>query len=241
MKTSFYFWTAVFLLTGVMMVRAQGIQPLPSPNIDTEPARKWAVKFAPLSLFDPDNTIQFGIERLFGQHNAVQLEGGYGFQGMNLWQNSQNERYTHKEVWRSRVEWRYYFTKTDQPTGRYIAVEGFYKQVNVRESGTIGVGCATGPCQYYQLFTAPLQKYVWGGHVKFGRQFPLIPNNNRLLADVYLGLGFRVRRIDRFQQPDNQYNQYYYRPAGFTLFDSFSATPYTLISVAYGAKIGYSF
>jgi hypothetical protein len=233
-----FFSAALLVWIVALGVRAQSIQPLPNPEILNDPARRWVVKFAPLSLFDPDNTIQFGIERLFGQHNAVQFEGGYGFQGMNLWQSSQNTRYSHKEVWRSRVEWRYYLNKTDRPIGRYIAVEGFYKQVNVRESGTLGVGCTTGPCQYYQLFTTPLQKFVWGGHVKYGRQFPLIRDNNRLLADIYLGLGFRVRQIERFQEPNNQF---YYGPGNFTLFDAFSPTPYALISVAYGAKIGYTF
>lgn len=225
---------------GLSGVQAQVIQPFPSTDIDRLPDRKWVVKFALLSLFDPDNTIQFGIERLLNQHNAVHLELGYGFQGMNLWRNSQNERYSNKEVWRGRLEWRYYLNKTYEPMGRYIAVEGFYKQVNVRESGTVGVGCTSGPCQYYQIFTSPLQKYVLGGHIKYGRQFPLIANNDRLLADVYMGLGFRNRRIDRFEQPQ-QGSSYYYRPAGYELFNAFSPTPYTLISIAYGAKIGYSF
>lgn len=235
------FLVICLLWVGLLRVWGQGLQPFPNVEPDTEPVRKWVVKFAPLSLFDPDNTIQFGVERLFGQHNAVHFEGGYGVQSLNIWRNTQNQRYTDKEVWRSRVEWRYYFAKTDQPRGRYIAVEGFYKQVNVRESGTIGVGCTTGPCQYYQIFTAPLEKYVWGGHIKYGRQFPLFPDNNRLLADVYLGLGFRGRQIARFQPPDNQYNQFYYPAGGYSLFDAFSPTPYVLISVAYGAKIGYSF
>lgn len=217
---------------------AQRTYPFPQIEPHTEPSRQWVVKFAALSLFDPDNTIQFGVERLFGQHNAVQLELGYGFQGMNLWQYTQNERYSNREVWRSRLEWRYYFTPTQEPRGRYIAIEGFYKQVNVRENGTVGVGCYAGPCQYYQQFSAPLEKYVWGGHIKYGRQFRLVPENNRLLADIYLGLGFRRRTIDRFQRPDTSY---YYGPGSYNLFDSFATTPYTLISIAYGAKIGYAF
>jgi len=62
--------------------------------------------------------------------------------------------------------------------------------------------------------------------------------NNRLLADVYLGLGFRRRIIDRIQQPADSY---YYYSAGYKLFDAFSPNPYAIISVSYGAKIGYSF
>lgn len=217
---------------------SQRIDPDPLNSTRAEPVRRWVVKLAPLALFDIDNTIQFSLERLIGQHSAVQIELGYGGQGMNLWQSSQNERYSNRETWRGRAEWRYYFTKTNQPRGRYVAVEGFYKQVNVRESGTVGVGCTNGPCQYYQLFSSPLQKYVWGGHVKFGSQMAPIRDNNRLLLDVYVGLGFRRRIVERFQPSGDSF---YYRSAGFSLFDSFSGTPYTLISLSYGAKIGWAF
>lgn len=232
------FHLACLLMLGtVLATQAQRIDPDPLYSTKPEPDRRWVVKFAPLSLFDPDNTIQFGIERLVSQHSAVQLELGYGVQAMNLWQTSQNERYGDREIWRGRAEWRYYFTPTNQPQGRYIALEGFYKQVNIRESGSFGVGCNGGPCQYYQLFSAPLQKYVWGGHVKVGRQFALTADN-RLLADVYLGLGFRKRTVERFQPPDDSY---YYPYSDYTLFNTYSSIPYAIISVAYGAKIGYSF
>ncbi len=225
------------LLGSASAIQAQRINPDPLYSIHTQEARRTVVKFAPLTLFDPDNTIQFGIERLMGQQHAVQLELGYGFQGMNLWETSQNQRYSDREVWRGRAEWRYYLRKTAQPQGQYVALEGFYKQVNVRERGTIGVGCSTGSCQYYQLFTAPLQKYVWGGHVKFGRQFPLIAHNDRLLVDLYLGLGFRRRMTERYQSSGNSY----YGSAGYTLFDTFSPTPHALISIAYGVKFGWAF
>lgn len=238
MKPFCLVWLLALLFGRAPALRAQRIEPDPLYSTHAQPTRPWVVKFAPLSLFDIDNTIQFGLERLVGQHSAVQLELGYGGQGMNLWQSSQNERYSAREIWRGRVEWRYYLDKTNEPRGRYVALEGVYKQVNVRESGTVGVGCKGGPCQYYQLFSSPLQKYVWGGHVKFGSQMTPIRDNNRLLLDVYLGLGFRRRMIERFQ-PDG--DTFYYRSAGLTLFDSFSLTPYTLISVSYGAKIGYSF
>jgi Protein of unknown function (DUF3575) len=156
---------------------------------------------------------------------------------MNLWQNSQNKRYSEREVWRGRVEYRYYLNRSYAPIGQYVAAEGFYKQVNARESGTIGVGCPTGQCQYYQLFTSPVSKYVWGGHVKFGRQFSISPND-RLLIDVYTGLGFRRRRVERFDRPAA--GLYYYESAGYNLFDAFSPQTYAIISMVYGFKIGYS-
>src|SRR5919202_6575111 len=99
-------WT----LAGSSLSQAQTIVPNPDSSVSRkEPGSAWVIKFAPLSLFDPDNTIQFGIERRLGNRHGIQAEFGYGWQGMNLWQNSQNKRYSNREVWRTRAEYRYYF------------------------------------------------------------------------------------------------------------------------------------
>ena len=224
--------TIVRLLAGLTLVfgrmlatEAQTLTPYPPGITHAEPMQRWVVKFAPLSLFDPSNTVQFGLERLLGQHQAVQVEFGYGWQGMNLWRSSQSSRYTDTEIWRGRAEWRYYWR--GGPIGSYMALEGLYKQVNAYEHGTIGVGCTTGPCQYYQRYSLPITKHVWGGHLKFGRQFSLMPSN-RLLADVYGGLGVRWNTIERASRPDGLS---YYQPGGFIVFDPFSSTPYAQISV----------
>jgi hypothetical protein len=198
--------------------------------------RNWVVKFAPLSLFDPDNTVQFGVERLLGRQHAVQAEFGYGPQGMNLWQNNQNRRYSSREVWRGRAEYRYYMNRDEGLIGPYVAVEGLFKQVNARESGTIGIGCETGMCQYYQMFTAPVSKSVWAGHIKIGRQFSVSPND-RLLIDFYTGLGFRRSHVERFGRPGGVY---YYRSAGYNLFDTFTPQTHAVVSMSYGVKIGYT-
>lgn len=229
--------TGLLLLLSTLTGQAQSLTPNPdSLGYPSDRPRRWVVKFAPLSLFDPDNTIQVGAERLLSRQHTVQAEFGYGWQGLNLWQNSRSTRYRDREVWRGRVEYRYYFNRTGAPIGRYVAAEGFFKQVNARESGTAGIGCETGLCQYYRLFDEPVRKYVWGGHVKIGRQFALTPDD-RLLMDFYAGLGFRRSRVERFALPTSQY---YYESAGYTLFDAFSPRQYAVVSVAYGIKIGYS-
>ena len=220
------------LLAGV--AQAQVINPDPLYATRQESARRWVVKFAPLSLFDPSNTVQVGIERMLGQRQAIQIEFGYGWQGLNLWRNSQSSRYSDTEIWRGRAEWRYYWR--GGPIGSYMAVEGLYKRINAFEHGTVGIGCTNGPCQYYQLYTSPISKYVWAGHLKFGRQFRLSPNNDRLVGDFYGGIGVRGNTLDRTFQPDGFY---YYQSSG--LFDLFSSTRYAVISVSYGMKIGYSF
>ena len=220
-------------------VQAQVLTPAdngPYPLRYAERDPKWVIKLAPLALFDPDNTIQLGVERLLGQQHAVQVEFGYGWQGINLWQNSQNRRYSDREVWRGRAEYRYYFNRDATPVGPYVAAEGFYKRVNARESGTTGIGCETGLCQYYRMFTLPVSKDVWGGHVKIGRQFSISPDD-RLLIDFYTGLGIRKSNVERFGRPSGVY---YYGSAGYSLFDAFSPQTYAVLSVAYGFKIGYS-
>lgn len=226
------------LLTGGSLVAQQRIN---SPNPDSSDRfvreRAWVVKVAPLSLFDPDNTIQFGVERWLGGRHALQAEFGYGWQSINLWQNSQNQRYSDREVWRGRAEYRYYYHPTSRLGGSYFAVEGFYKQVNALESGTYGVGCQSGPCQYYRIFREPVQKYVWGMHAKTGRQFALTPDD-RWLMDIYVGLGFRKSEINRYERPSS--SAYFYESAGYSLFDAFSPRPYPVVSLAYGFKIGYA-
>ncbi|MVM36048.1 DUF3575 domain-containing protein [Spirosoma sp. HMF4905] len=220
---------------GVSIVLAQSVKPLPLPSLDAEQSQRWVVKFAPLSLFDPNNTVQFGIERLLGQHQSIQAEFGYGPQAMNLWRNSTSSRYSDNEIWRGRAEWRYYWH--GGPIGSYMALEGLYLQKNAYENGTVGIGCETGPCQYYQLYSSPIAKRVWAGHLKFGRQFPLSPDK-RFLADFYGGLGVRWSTLDRSSVPGGLY---YFQSNGISLVDPFSYTPHPTISLSYGIKFGYSF
>ena len=228
------------LLATVRLVQAQSAPTLPLPSLDDEESQRWVVKFAPLSLFDPSNTIQFGVERMVGPRHSLQGELGYGPESMNLWRNAFNgKRYANTEIWRGRVEWRYYWR--GGPTGSYLALEGLYKQLNASEKGTVGMGCDNGSfgsfgCQYYQLVTNAISKRVWAAHVKFGRQFRLSPNSNRWLGDFYGGIGIRGNSLKRGSQP-----------AGFAYYESvgdlnrFSTVDYPFISISYGVKIGYSF
>ena len=236
MKTVRFVGLLALLSANGCLSLAQSAPLLPMPSLDAEESQRWVVKFAPLSLFDPSNTIQFGIERMLGQHHSLQGEFGYGPQGMNLWRNSTSTRFSNIEIWRGRAEWRYYWR--GGPIGNYIAVEGLYKQLNANESGSIGMGCDNGAfgCQYYQLYTSPVLKRVWAAHIKFGRQFRLSPTSNRWLMDFYGGLGIRGNTVERGPQPTGFS---YYESVG--QFDLFSVNSYPFISISYGLKIGYSF
>lgn len=237
MKTFRLLGLLALLLTKSWSAHAQRTVPLlPLPSLDEENSQRWVVKFAPFSLFDPSNTIQFGVERMLGERHALQGEFGYGWEGMNLWRNTMSQsRYTNVEIWRGRAEWRYYWR--GGPIGNYIAVEGLYKQLNANENGSVGMGCTDGSfgCQYYQLSSNRITKRVWAAHLKVGRQLGLSPDN-RWLLDVYGGLGIRGNWVERGIQPIGFAN---YSWDGF--LDRFSSQTYPLISVSYGIKIGYSF
>ena len=220
----------------VSLGHAQSSQPMPVSTTGIDDAKRWVVKFAPLSLLDPNNSIAFGIERLLGQHQSIQLELGYGWQGMNLWDVTDRGQYSNLKIWRGRAEWRYYWR--GGPIGSYMAVEGFYRQANATETGTFGLGCETGQCQYYQLYSLTIAKYVWGGHIKFGRQFA-ISTNKRLVGDFYGGLGFRGNTVDHFNRPSGSLD--YHSAGGFLSIDPFTSSSNVFISVAYCIKIGYSF
>ncbi|RAJ92469.1 hypothetical protein LX87_04799 [Larkinella arboricola] len=207
---------------------------------------QWVVKFAPLSLIDLDNTIQFGAERLLGRKHAIQAEFGYGWQALNLYPYRRDD-YDDFEVWRGRLEWRRYSGRyrsnrrphyATPPIGRYIAVETFFKQLTVLETTAVGRECLDGTCAYFQQGTFPMYRTVWGAHFKLGRQFVLsIPGENRLLLDFYMGLGFRTLSLFRFSNPANG-NDNIVRSTG-SVFGWDAGQAGSRLSGTLGIKLGY--
>ena len=206
-------------------------------------APHWVVKFAPLALFDPDNTIQFGVERLFGTRHTVQGEFGYGWRAINMYPDRRDD-YENFEVWRGRAEWRRYSGRyrsyrrphyATPPIGRYFALETFFKQLTVLENTTVGRECVDGTCAYFERGTFPLYRTVWGIHCKFGRQFVLtMPGDNRLLLDFFFGMGFRNLTPYRF---NNSTNEDVIRSTGFGFLDSRQGG--LRPSATIGIKLGY--
>lgn len=229
-----------FMVTwlGFTGLQAQGLKPFPTAEPDTDPARQWVIKFAPLSLVDPDNTIQFGIERLLGRRYSVQAEVGYGGQDFSFWDTSRDGLYTNKKIGRGRAEWRLYFSREQRPLGIYFAIEGLYKRINALEKTVNGIPCLKSPCVPGLADTAPVIKQVWGGHLKIGYQYS-VSSENRLLVDVYFGLGARYRLADRpdllmgiiLEEPPNLFN----------IPPAFPVSPEIRESVSMGVKLGYAF
>ena len=237
-KLSFLFVLSQFLLIFFQhSIQAQTQNDTLAPR----PIR-WVIKLAPLALFDPDNTLQIGAERLLGQRYGLQAEAGYGWNNFSVYASNNPEDYQHREVWRGRVEWRTYIKRHGRmrrPRGTYWAYELLYKQVNNQEVQTIGRECQDGPCAYYQRTTNPVTKYVGAGHIKFGYQsaFDASPAA-RVLIDFYFGIGIRRRIVERPAQPTD--SSYYWYEGG-DLLGTNRTGAYTFPGLTTGIKVGYVF
>jgi hypothetical protein len=160
------------------------------------------LKVAPLSiLVDPDATIQAGAEVRVSKRNSMQAEVGFGRKGFAI-TTDDKQNFTDWSVWRVRSEWRHYMNRyrtnkrknirirSDFPLGNYLAIEGFAKQIN---------GTKAGWPYNNESISSPVEqsvhRFVWGSHVKWGRQIALPGETSnslsRVLLDFYVGVGIR--------------------------------------------------
>lgn len=159
-------------------------------------------KLAPLAfLLDPDATIQAGAEMRISTRNSVQFEAGFGRKGFAI-VTDDKENFTDWSVWRVRSEWRHYTNRyrtnkrknirirSDFPLGNYIAIEGFIKQIDGKKNSRLYT-----PESTYSTVEQSINRFVWGSHIKWGRQlaFPgATPASlSRVLLDFYGGIGIR--------------------------------------------------
>lgn len=160
------------------------------------------LKLAPLSLLiDPDATLQGGLEIRTGRRGSVQGEVGFGHKGLSV-TSDDKKNFADWSIWRARAEWRHYTNRyrtnkqkgirirSDFPLGNYFAVEGFGKQI----SGTKNMGLYdTDPT--FPTNQQAISRFVWGSHVKWGRQIAIpgesLTSLSRVLLDFYIGIGFR--------------------------------------------------
>lgn len=161
------------------------------------------VKFAPLSLLDQDATVQGGLEYQTGAKTSVQGEFGHGRKGLSPFDTDLKD-FAKAEVWRGRAEIRFYSgryrtnsrqgiaVRSNFPLGNYWAIDGLFKQINVLKQENM-----YSPEPYTLVGTrqVPISRYVWGAHLKMGRQFAFYDPYKRLfsrtLVDIYIGAGVR--------------------------------------------------
>ncbi|MCE7070740.1 hypothetical protein LZG74_10520 [Dyadobacter sp. CY327] len=163
-------------------------------QIDAETAQKHViVKFAPLSLVDFDNAVQFGVEVPLGTTGmSLQQDLGYGPAAMNTWYSQGVDR-PNKEIFKSRTQLRYYYL-TRRRMKPYIAGELLLKKVIYRDNKWVGMECEQpwGNCDYLENTLIKTRRMVHAGHAKAGMQFYF---SSRIALDLFAGLGFRNIRV----------------------------------------------
>jgi len=209
-------------------------------------------KWAPLSLLDPDATLQFGLEHRTGPRTSVQGELGYGWGGLSLFQEDARE-YSQKPMWRVRSEVRFYsgryrnnrrnniHIRSAAPYGNYTAIEAFFKAIPVQQNWREELRWNDGTWRGYgdKLFTRPVQRTVLGIHGKFGRQFPLIDRGREssavIVMDIYIGAGIRYAVNRKGEIPPNTVSA-----DGYGFYDRFSREGGVFLpSLTAGLKLGF--
>lgn len=206
-----------------------------------------ALKIAPLAMFDIDNTFQFAVEhRVGGNRWTLSEEFGYGTAAGNFWTNVLGTtRSGFRENFRVKIEARRY---KNAFTGKYVAYELLFKQINDKAERMIGRECENG-CNYYEEVNYPINKYVVGASAKIGYQIRIrneLKKNTNFVFDFYVGAG--VKRIivnhhdpnENLQGDINMYTDYYYNDGLFSNSGlGYRDAKYNLFHLALGLKIGY--
>ncbi len=197
------------------------------------------LKLAPLSLLDPDATIQGAMEVRVSQRNAVQVEAGLGEKGIQII-NDDKRSFSDWSIWRVRSEYRHYTSRyrtntrknitirSPFPLGNYWAIEGFAKEITGKKSFSNPI---------FQTGRQQISRYVVGGHVKWGRQIAIpgasLQDLSRVLLDFYVGLGVRYGITDLTPDTPDAL-------CGCGLIDNrFMESRRVNPSVAAGVKIGF--
>lgn len=205
------------------------------------------IKLAPLTLLDIDNTFQLAVEhRLKGSRWTLSEELGYGTAAANLWANSFNQDGTRfRENFRAKIEARKY---REALTGRYLAYELFYKQINDRSNRNVGRECEAGgwACNYYEKLNYPINKHVVGLSVKIGYQIRIrdeLKKNTNFVFDFYVGAGLRrimINHHDPTENPPSSSDFLYYTDGLFINSGlGYRDRNYNIPHLALGLKIGY--
>ncbi|WP_266366823.1 DUF3575 domain-containing protein [Tellurirhabdus rosea] len=226
------------VLLGGQMAHAQDTLTLKQFEKESFAVLKWS----PLTLLNPDPSLQVGAEFRTSARESVQAEVGYG--RFASW-GTDNEEYRFKETWRARAEYRWYlrpYRKRQRPGqlgafpfGTYLAAELFYKQINVLDRGTVGRDCADGGfnCAYFEDTYQPVSRFVKAGYFKIGWQMPFSTRPlSRFLMDFNVGIGFRHVKVRRYGAEAD-----FFGGAWFDRFD-YPDTP-LVPDLTVGFKVGY--
>jgi hypothetical protein len=159
-------------------------------QINAETAKEHVIiKFAPLALFDFDNTVQFGVEVPLGKSGmSLQQDLGYGHSSFNIMYGTELDR-PQKEIYKSRTQLRYYYMERRRVKA-YVAGEVLLKKVIYAENKWVGMECDQpwGNCAFFENKYVKTGRTVGAAHAKLGWQFYF---SNRMALDLFTGIGFR--------------------------------------------------
>ncbi len=146
------------------------------------------LKFAPLAMFDLDNTYSVAVEIPFSNPKfSVQQEIGYGHAATNIWYLYDDYKPRKYNI-RAKSQFRYYYFEGRMVRG-YLAGEYFFKRALKTEKEWIGQDCnLNGACNFLKQQDIKYAKVVHAFHPKLGWQFYF---GSRFSLDVYTGFGFR--------------------------------------------------
>lgn len=201
-------------------------------QIDARSAKEHViVKFSPLTLFDIDNTVQFGVEIPLGHKNVtLQQDLGYGRSSFSIWYSGYSNR-PDKEIFKSRTQLRYYYFGRKWARG-YVGPELMFKKVVYRENRFVGMECVNGVCGYFENKDIKAARFVGAAHVKAGWQFYF---SNRMSLDVFTGFGLRQYRVRSLSDGVEDFN---FSSSRYIWENSSPGSTETFPSLAMGFNIG---
>lgn len=208
-------------------------------QIPTDAIRKsiiptFALKLVPLSAFDINPTYQLAGEIfLKNRRTSIQPEIGYGTYDSTP-QTFDINNLKGQEVWRGRLELRKYhqpYTTTKREYS-YHGFDLFFKQVLTPHNTDVGRDCDNGNCAYFEKINYTDGKQVYGLNYKIGYQWI---NKDRIVFDLYGGIGFRMIRIYKKNYPIDSSER--------MQFFNFTRTPgiYSGLTLLLGIRMGYLF
>lgn len=191
------------------------------------------LKFAPLAMFDIDNTYAFAVEvPLSNPKFSLQQELGYGHAATNLWYSLDNYK-PRKYTIRLKAQFRYYYFERSIVRG-YLGVEYFYKRTQSKEKRWVGQDCQSfGACSFSMEDNVSFVKQVHAIHPKVGWQFYFGP---RFSLDLYTGFGARV--IDNKVISENKTINLSPHSGDINWFDSWQKGTHVYPSLSAGIQLG---
>ncbi|HEV7378562.1 MAG TPA: DUF3575 domain-containing protein [Dyadobacter sp.] len=177
----------------VVAILGSLMSPPVSGQVDPEESRKHVIlKWSPLSMYDIDNTVQFGVEvPLPDSRFTIQQEIGYGHGSFNLWYIGRENR-PDKNTIKARTQLRFYFIERTRFRA-YVAGEYLYKRVVNQKQDWTGRECTVpGGCSFFENMNVKQGRFVNAVHAKAGWHFYF---SNRISLDLHTGMGFRQSKL----------------------------------------------